>query len=523
MKLLLSMIDGGKSRADHRNIRERLAQAAPFLTFLTRDDPYMVISEGRLFWIADAYTVSDRYPYSQPVGSQQQGSLNYIRNSVKAIVDAYHGSVQLYISDEKRPADSNRARIFPGLLRPLSEMPADLRTHLRYPEDIFKIQTAVFSTWHMDQPQVFYNKEDQWSVAAMSRKQGSAEAQTMEPYYTIMKPPGEKSEEFIRRCLSRRKTGQFSGLDGGARRRRALRQTAGLSLPQAKTDLRAQTIVARVNQDPEISRQLTLWNQRGSQAIARRLNEYASSNKKIAQLPRAGVRRCDAPPRRRRPRSLAAEHGRVHVEAVTLHLGGDLQLLGPHALGLGLELLGITAGLLDRPPPTGSVNLDGQRLGATQALPQPREGEPDLLGLRQRGGGPHAARPRSASVTRAASTPPPPHHVVREAGSRRPSPAGATNAPRPGRRPGSAPGRPAPRRTVAARRATSAWRPRGLSWRRISLSRGPPGEQRVAIGELSSYRLLLAAVLEHPGLLDEPTTVLGSGVQDRVEAVLARR
>lgn len=263
MKLLLSNDLTPESRVlFHRNIRERLAQVAPFLTF--DSDPYMVISQGRLFWIADAYTVSNRYPYSQPV----EGGVNYIRNSVKATVDAYHGSVNLYIADERDPLIKTWARIFPGILKPLSAMPADLRVHLRYPEDIFKLQTAVYSTWHMDQPQVFYNKEDQWSVAAMSEKQGTAEAQTMKPYYTVMKLPGEKTEEFIlmlpftpknKDNLAAWMVARADGEHYG--KLRAYR------FPKQKLIYGPKQIAARINQDPEISRQLTLWNQRGSQAI----------------------------------------------------------------------------------------------------------------------------------------------------------------------------------------------------------------------------------------------------------------
>jgi uncharacterized protein len=262
MKLLLSNDLTPESRVlFHRNIRERLAQVAPFLTF--DSDPYMVISQGRLFWIADAYTVSNRYPYSQPV----EGGVNYIRNSVKAVVDAYHGSVNLYIADERDPLIKTWARIFPGILKPLSEMPADLRLHLRYPEDIFKIQTAVYSTWHMDQPQVFYNKEDQWSVAAMSEKQGTSEAQTMEPYYTVMKLPGEKTEEFIlmlpftpknKDNLAAWMVARADGEHYG--KLRAYR------FPKQKLIYGPKQIAARINQDPEISRQLTLWDQRGSRA-----------------------------------------------------------------------------------------------------------------------------------------------------------------------------------------------------------------------------------------------------------------
>ncbi|MGH9801914.1 MAG: UPF0182 family protein, partial [Blastocatellia bacterium] len=162
MKMLLSNDVSADSRVlYHRNIADRLARIAPFLIF--DKDPYMVISEGRLFWIADAYTTTNRYPYSE-----RFGGINYIRNSVKAVIDAYNGDVRLYLADEKDPLIKTWAGIFPGLLRPLAEMPTDLRAHLRYPEDIFKIQTAVFSTYHMDQPQVFYNKEDQWEAASTS-------------------------------------------------------------------------------------------------------------------------------------------------------------------------------------------------------------------------------------------------------------------------------------------------------------------------------------------------------------------
>jgi uncharacterized protein len=183
LKLLLSNDLTPESRVLYiRNIKERLGQIAPFLTF--DSDPYMVISEGRLFWIGDAYTVGDRYPYSQPFNG-----INYIRNSVKAVVDAYHGNVQLFIADEHDPLIQTWARVFPGILKPLSEMSVDLRSHLRYPEDIFKIQTTVYSTWHMNQPQVFYNKEDQWSIVSMADQRGGTDSQAMNPYYAIMKLP----------------------------------------------------------------------------------------------------------------------------------------------------------------------------------------------------------------------------------------------------------------------------------------------------------------------------------------------
>lgn len=260
MKLLLSNDVSTESRVlYHRNITDRLSRVAPFLTF--DRDPYLVISEGKLFWIADAYTASNRYPYSEPVGG-----INYIRNSVKAVVDAYSGNVKLYIADESDPLIQTWAKIFPGTLRPLSEMSADLRAHLRYPEDIFKIQTAIYSTYHMDQPQVFYNKEDQWEIASASEAEGRPEQ--MEPYYTIMKLPLEQQEEFILMLpfTPRSKDNMAAWMVA-----RADGENYGRLLvyrfPKQKLVFGPKQIVARINQDAEISRQLSLWNQRGSQVI----------------------------------------------------------------------------------------------------------------------------------------------------------------------------------------------------------------------------------------------------------------
>ncbi len=262
LKLLLSNDLTPESRVLYvRNIKERLAQVAPFLTF--DSDPYLVISEGRLFWIADAYTESNRYPYSQPVNG-----INYIRNSVKAVVDAYEGDVRLYLADERDPLIQTWARIFPGLLKPLGEMPADLRAHLRYPEDIFRLQAEVYSTWHMSQPQVFYNKEDQWSVVTMTEKQGAAEAQPMDPYYTIMKLPSEQAEEFLLllpftpKSKDNLAAWMVARADGEHYGRLLVYR-----FPKQKLIYGPKQIVGRINQDPEISRQLSLWNQRGSEVI----------------------------------------------------------------------------------------------------------------------------------------------------------------------------------------------------------------------------------------------------------------
>jgi uncharacterized membrane protein (UPF0182 family) len=260
MKLILSDDMTADSRVlFYRNIRERLSRIAPFLHY--DQDPYMVISDGRLFWIEDAYTVSDRYPYSQSVGG-----INYIRNSVKAVIDAYNGKVDFYIADPADPVIRTWAAIFPGTFKQLSEMPADLRTHLRYPEDIFSIQTSVYSTYHMDKPQTLYNKEDQWEIASATEAEGKM--LPMSPYYTIMKLPGEKKEEFILmlpftpRSKDNLAAWMVARADGENYGKLAVYQ-----FPKQRLIYGPKQIVARINQDAEISRQLTLWNQRGSQVI----------------------------------------------------------------------------------------------------------------------------------------------------------------------------------------------------------------------------------------------------------------
>src|SRR5207245_1169682 len=173
----------------YRTVGERVRTIAPFFQY--DRDPYIVVTDdGRLQWMLDGYTTTDRYPYSDPV----RGLGNYIRNSVKAVIDAYHGTVTFYIADATDPIVRAYARAFPGLLKPLSEMPADLQRHIRYPEDFFTIQARKYATYHMLDPQVFYNKEDLWAVP---RRTVEGRERDTEPYYTIMRLPGEAREEFI--------------------------------------------------------------------------------------------------------------------------------------------------------------------------------------------------------------------------------------------------------------------------------------------------------------------------------------
>ncbi len=243
----------------HRDLKSRLGRLAPFL--LMDQDPYMVISGGRLFWIQDAYTRSDRYPYSTPAGATG----NYLRNSVKLVLDAYNGTVDMYVADPDDPLIRVYERIFPGVFQPISSMPADLRAHVRYPEDIFRIQTYIYSVYHMDNPQIFYNKEDLWEIPVLN---AAGAQQAMAPYYTIMRLPKEQQEEFIlmlpftpgrKDNLSAWMVARSDGDSYG--------QLVVYRFPKQKLVYGPKQIVARINQDADISRQLSLWDQRGSQVI----------------------------------------------------------------------------------------------------------------------------------------------------------------------------------------------------------------------------------------------------------------
>jgi len=244
----------------HRNILERVNKVMPFLMF--DSDPYMVVSDdGQLFWIYDAYTVSSKFPYSQPIGNR----LNYIRNAVKVTVNAYDGSMHFYIADREDPIIRTIDKTFPGTLRPLSEMPADLKRHIRYPLDIFDIQTVMYSTYHMEEPQIFYNKEDQWEIPVMGADKN---AEPMESYYTIMRLPEEKKEEFIlMRPFNPQKKDNLSAWMVARSDGEYYGNLLVYRFPKDRLVYGPKQIVARINQDTEISRQISLWDQRGSQVI----------------------------------------------------------------------------------------------------------------------------------------------------------------------------------------------------------------------------------------------------------------
>lgn len=244
----------------HRSIGERVRTIAPFLKY--DSDPYSVVADGRLFWIQDAYTTSANYPYATPYGAN---GINYIRNSVKVVIDAYHGSTSFYLAEPTDPIALTIDRIFPGLLKPMSDMPESLRGHVRYPEEIFRVQSAAFATFHMTNPQVFYNKEDQWQVPVIDNE---GAATPMQPYYTIMRLPGEKEPEFIQmlpftpRLKDNLAAWMVARSDGDNYGRLLVFQ-----FPKQKVVFGPRQIVARINQDQVISPQITLWNQQGSQVI----------------------------------------------------------------------------------------------------------------------------------------------------------------------------------------------------------------------------------------------------------------
>jgi uncharacterized protein len=213
-----------------------------------------------LFWLYDAYTTSTFYPYATP-----SGPVNYIRNAVKFVIDAYNGTTTAYIADPDDPIAATYARIFPNTFKPLAEMPESIRSHVRYPEDIFALQAQVFATYHMTQPAVFYNREDQWEVPSVD---DSGESRAMQPYYTIMRLPGESEAEFIQMLpfTPRRRDNLAAWLVARSDGEHYGKMRV-FEFPKQKLVFGPRQVVARISQDQIISPQITLWNQQGSQVI----------------------------------------------------------------------------------------------------------------------------------------------------------------------------------------------------------------------------------------------------------------
>jgi uncharacterized protein len=279
LQLIFSNYFTAETRIHYRRtLQERVRQVAPFLTF--DSDPYLAVIGGRLQWIVDAYTVSDRYPYSEPLSRSPeveailrdntltelaQRNVNYLRNSVKVVVDAYDGSLRFFAVDEQDPVLASYRRMFPGLFEPAAAMPMALRGHLRYPPDLFTAQAQVYRTYHMANPEVFYNREDLWRFPNQVYEGNQV---MMQPYYLIMRLPNFDQEEFVQimpftpanrdnmvSWLAARSDGENYG------------RLLLYDFPRQELVFGPSQIEARIDQTPEISEQISLWSQQGSRVI----------------------------------------------------------------------------------------------------------------------------------------------------------------------------------------------------------------------------------------------------------------
>ncbi len=260
--LISGTIDNNSRLHYRRNIAEMAREYTPFLEF--DNDPYLVLSDKKLYWIIDAYTTTDQFPYSTPIeiGSR---NINYVRNSVKIVIDAYNGSMDYYISDERDPIIKVYQNIFPGIFKKMKEMPADLKNHLRYPESYFTIQSRILLRYHMTRPDVFYNNEDSWHIARQVQDNKEDEVRS---YYLVTNLPDEQRDEFIviipftpfkKDNMIAFLTAKCDMPDYG--------ELKLYQLPKDKLSYGPLQVDSRINQNPDISKQLTLWNQRGSGVI----------------------------------------------------------------------------------------------------------------------------------------------------------------------------------------------------------------------------------------------------------------
>ena len=264
--LLSSYITDDSRIMLHRNIQDRVRTIAPFLQL--DHDPYVVISDGRLYWMQDAYTTSDWFPYAQP---QSDAGTNYIRNAVKVVIDAYNGMVTFYVADASDPIIATYRRIFPALFKPLDVMPQDLQKHIRYPEDLFNIQARQYRAYHMNTPEVFYNREDLWQSPREPTAPDGANGfnpARMAPYYIMMRLPGETHAQFF--LMLPMAPSQRENMIAWLAARCDLPEYGKLivyEFPKDKLVYGPFQIEARIHQNTDISQQISLWNQMGSRVI----------------------------------------------------------------------------------------------------------------------------------------------------------------------------------------------------------------------------------------------------------------
>jgi len=258
--ILISSQLGADSRIlYHRDIYDRVSRIAPFLS--VDSDPYLVVHDGHIKWIVDCYTTSSRYPYSEPLES----GVNYIRNSAKAVVDAYDGTVDLYVTEPDDAVLETYASVFPDLFKPLEEMPEGLRAHLRYPVDMFSVQASVYRSYHMQDARVFYNKEDLWAIP---KEVYSGGEQQTEPYYVIMKLPGLEEEEFLLMLpFTPSNKNNAIGWLGARCDGDNYGKLIVYRFPKEKLIYGPSQIENRIQQDTVITEQLALWSRGGSRVI----------------------------------------------------------------------------------------------------------------------------------------------------------------------------------------------------------------------------------------------------------------
>ncbi len=259
LKLLVSSNINSQSKiVINRNIKARVEKIMPYLSY--DNDPYVVTVDGKLYWIVDAYTSSDKYPYSEPYN--EGSKVNYVRNSVKVVIDAYNGNVDYYVVDAKDPIAMTFKNIYPKLFKDFSEMPEGLQSHIRYPNTMFQIQAEIFERYHMNDVKVFYQNEDQWQIA---NEIYGTEEQAMTPNYFILSLPGEAKEEFVNSIAytpkdKRNMTGLLMARNDGENYGKLVL----FSLPKSKLVYGPMQIEAQIDQTPEISKEFSLWNSSGS-------------------------------------------------------------------------------------------------------------------------------------------------------------------------------------------------------------------------------------------------------------------
>ncbi|MEG0156167.1 MAG: UPF0182 family protein, partial [Anaerovoracaceae bacterium] len=259
LKLLVSSNVSSKSKiVINRNISKRVQQIMPYLSY--DEDPYMTTVDGKLYWIIDAYTTSDKFPYSEPVDSKSK--TNYIRNSVKVVVDAYNGDTNFYIVDDKDAIAATYKKIYPKLFKSMDEMPEGIKAHIRYPSNMFEVQAKVYKRYHMNDVKVFYQNEDLWDI---SNEIYGTEETAMKPNYYIMNMPGESKAEFVSSIPytpkdKKNMTGLLMARNDGAN----YGELVLFQLPKSKIVYGPMQIEAQIDQSTEISKEFSLWNSSGS-------------------------------------------------------------------------------------------------------------------------------------------------------------------------------------------------------------------------------------------------------------------